>query len=778
MGVFLVGAGLALITCPPRVKLEWGLWWIAGGLVACASLALLPRGLVSVPGWRREILGNSVIPLASLVTVTPSVSVFWLAILAFTAAGGLFTLAHPLRSRSQLAFAAAGTFVCGVYAVSSIYAKSTGWRYPFDATFVTKPDFGFFPNRNHTATLLVTGSIVALGVMGVMFRGRHWLAGVIAVTSLTTCATGLVFFSESRAGIGFLVVGTVLWVAGLGRAHWSKPLVISFAAVFLGAVLLFFASQSVAQHRVLALVAPEQGRGVPPLKQAAAQAPSELADPPLDTRLLIYADALQLIRDFPLTGSGLGTFRYVFPHYRDRYLSDSAAIHPESDWLLLAAEAGVPAVVLMVAGIAVVFRRAWPQRAHPYWPLRWGILCAALTALLHGMVDVPIHRTALGWWVLAVAGAGLQTSQGVRSQPSRFQYALFVVAGIGGLALGIQLIRAEWFGGRPAPPFAAEKSQQEIAALLDKGDFGNAVDAAQAAIRISPMADPLYFQLGAALLHFETTEAEVDAAFRAQRQLNPIWTQIPIDQGAVWMNIDPARTAFLWMEAIERRERIDRRQSARPRGALSLYRTFLIWTADHPQLQRQLLEAAASKGADFRLIWVEAAAPALSGEEIARLATDSGFIASLDEPQRRRFLEAWYQRGDREALFPFIASHPVWEGSAWPVHVRALVDGGKFEEAVQAVVERYTISLALSAGDSQKLEFGDHDDPVAAFHLYWEESNVVSARRILAEARAAKTVPLEVWRLSAALAAQERDWPAAWTALQGYLRASGVDALP
>ena len=769
MGVFLVGAGLALTMCPPRMKLDWGLCLIASGVAGCASFALLPKGLISVPVWRRVLVESGVVPLASTVSISPGESLFWLAVVVVSAVIGLFTLAHPLRSRGRLAFASAGIFLCAAYAALAIYAHTSGWHYPFD----TDPSFGFFPNRNHTAALLVTGAIVALGVLGVVFRGRHWLAGVIAAGGLATCVAALVFYSESRAGIVFLIFGTVLWVAGLGRAHWSKPLLISFAAVFLGAFLLFVASPGVARHRVLALVSSEQDKGFP-----AAHAPSELTDPPMDTRLLLFADTLKMVRDFPLTGTGLGTFRYVFPQYRERYLSESAAIHPESDWLMLAAEAGVPVVVLLVVGIAVVFRRVWPLRRHPYWPLRWGFICAALTALLHGMVDVPNHRAALGWWILLLAGVGFQVSPTARALPSRVQRILFLVVGLGSLALGIQLIRAEWFHGRPLPPFVAGKAQQEIAALIDKGDFGHAVDAAEAAIRVSPMADPLYFQLGVSLLHFETTEAQVDSIFQAQRRLNPIWTQIPIDQGSVWINIDPARTGSLWVEALERRERTARKERAGREGVRWLYRDLIKRAAGHPQLQQQLLAVGAGKGTEFILAWLEIAAPDLAGKECARLATDSAFLAGLDEAQRRRFLEAWYQRGDRGTLFEFIASNAGWERTAWPVRVHALVDAGKFEEVTRAVAGRYGISLDLPAGEPNDREPSDSDDPVTAFHFYWKKSNVLAAQRILAEARTAKTAAPEVWRLSTALAIHQQAWPAAWTALQGYLRASGLDALP
>ena len=57
--------------------------------------------------------------------------------------------------------------VCGAYAGLAIYAKQTGWQYPYAGGAT----FGFLPNRNHTATFLIVGSVLSLGLLRIAWRG-------------------------------------------------------------------------------------------------------------------------------------------------------------------------------------------------------------------------------------------------------------------------------------------------------------------------------------------------------------------------------------------------------------------------------------------------------------------------------------------------------------------------------------------------------------------------------------------------------------------------------
>ncbi len=706
------------------------------------------------------------IPLGETISVVPRESCFWLEFLGFAIVTSIFSLTHPVRSEARLWLALFASVVCASYGALAMYVVESGWRYPFDFD----PAFGFFINTNHTSALLVTGSMLVLGVMGVGMRLGYWTASAIAAACLTVCLTALFFFSRSRGGILFLAAGTLLWLAGLGKKHLSLPRIISFTAIFLAAVLLFLNSESEVRDRVLKLVGSAETLVKSP---ASVQTAENGAAPNWDARLFIFRDTLKLIRDFPLTGAGLGSFRFVFPFYREGFRSEGRCVHPESDWLMLAAEAGVPALFIAFATAIFLLRNSLALRNHPFWPLRWGMICAVMTASIHGFVDAPFHRVALGWWFLVIAGLGFQTPTLIRSGVSRLQTAVFIVAGICALALGVALIRAEWFGGKPLPPFEFSKALQEIQTLERNEQWWEAGEAARQATKFSPMEADLYFHVGASLIRFEETDAEVEAAFRAQRLLNPVWTVIPYEQGRMWMNVDQKRAADLWLDAVRRRQYVDRND----RVALEWFGQLITQAAKYPILQEELF-AASAKGPEFTLKWLERAETPLVAGKMPGLAADESFLSALSDANRRRFLRAWY-KVDRDGPFQFVAARPDWEAADSSLQIRRLVDAGKFEEGVRFACERYKVHLDLPAKSDEDVEKTvSESDPVNAFEHYWNAGNVVTARRILDEAAAKPVVNPEIWRLKAAVSASERDWRNAWQYVERYLRATRSDDFP
>ena len=770
IAAFLAATGLALLVCPPRIRVDGKIWIAAGALLFTASLALLPQNWFGTPEWRQQLIAAGV-PLPASISATPRETLFWLAILALALGTILFALAHPLRSRTQLALSLIVVLVCALYAGLAIYARKAG------AEFAFAPDpneFGFFRNRNHTSTFLVTGSVIALGILAVAFRNRHWVAGSVAAACLTLYVVSLIFFTNSRGGIVSLLGGTVLWFIGLGAAHRAKPLLISFAAIFLGGILLLLSSSGVVSNRLIKLSGSVKERIVSPTSETASATTA-----PLDGRVPIFQDTLRLLRDYPFTGIGLGNFRYVFPMYRAHSAWEAPVRHPESDWLMLAAEAGIPAVLATLTGIGLLIHQVWPLRNHPYWPLRWAILCAVFSAGLHGLVDVPAHRIPLGWWLLVLAGLGFQADPRESRPPSRIQHAAFILAGLSAIALSVFLFRAQWFGGPVAPPLAAYEAQVEIIGLRYDGKKEEALDAARAAISKFPLADFLYFQRGLTLLRLGR-DGEADDAFREQRLIDPISTDLAVDQGSLWLESDPERTGALWIDALQRRARIDRSESGKLYGSLGLFQKMLADSADNPAVQTRLRDAA-QISPEFTLAWLDQAAPSLVAAEFPKLGADAAFTKALADGERERFLKAWYRRGDREQLSTWLATQPDWRKIARPLTLRRLADAGNFSEAVQTAAHEFGFKLDLpepGAGTRDAPAIAP-EKPNAAFAHYWSIGNVVTARRMLDDARAdTSAIDPEIWRLSAAVSVRDGRWDAAWGHIERYLVATKQAVFP
>ncbi len=64
-------------------------------------------------------------------------------------------------------------------------------------------------------------------------------------------------------------------------------------------------------------------------------------------RWTIWANTFQILKDFPLFGSGLGTFTYIFPMYRSLHIQ-GLATHAENDFLQLASEVGLIGIGLLL----------------------------------------------------------------------------------------------------------------------------------------------------------------------------------------------------------------------------------------------------------------------------------------------------------------------------------------------------------------------------------------------------------------------------------------------
>lgn len=110
-----------------------------------------------------------------------------------------------------------------------------------------------------------------------------------------------------------------------------------------------------------------------------------------------WNDALGIVRDFPLTGSGMGTFFAIFPSYgTDPDLAPQRQAHNE--YLETATDGGLVAVALVAAFLALVFR----QNLHLYRQRRdafarhvaMGAFTGVLALLLHSITDYQFHQTA------------------------------------------------------------------------------------------------------------------------------------------------------------------------------------------------------------------------------------------------------------------------------------------------------------------------------------------------------------------------------------------------
>lgn len=279
----------------------------------------------------------------------------------------------------------------------------TGWQYiyTFKKVLYTSDATGTYVNRNHFAGLLEM--VLPFVVARVLIRtSRPWQSlRSLIVSPLTSrllldgvllvlLGTALVF-SRSRMGIA----------AGLGG------ILVACAIAFLQS-----RRRTALKIAVLVLAIPigySAWIGLEPVMERYEQ----LAQPELveTSRLLIWRDTRELIRDYPLLGTGLGTYAWSSVHYQSG-LFDYRYEHAHNDYLEFAAEIGIPATVLLFGSLwFLVLRLA--SRASALERSREKLLAAgcagALAAILtHGITDFNLQIPANAFlfaWIAGTAAA-------------------------------------------------------------------------------------------------------------------------------------------------------------------------------------------------------------------------------------------------------------------------------------------------------------------------------------------------------------------------------------
>lgn len=126
-----------------------------------------------------------------------------------------------------------------------------------------------------------------------------------------------------------------------------------------------------------------------------------------ELRLDIWKDSLGMIRDFPLTGTGAGSFMHVYPAYRT-IRSGGIADHAHNDHLELLTDGGIIGAGLFAWFIAAVLKhsyQAFLTRKDPYARhLFAGSLAGISAFLLHGLTDFNFSVGANGLYLFLLLG--------------------------------------------------------------------------------------------------------------------------------------------------------------------------------------------------------------------------------------------------------------------------------------------------------------------------------------------------------------------------------------
>jgi O-Antigen ligase len=508
-GIVVALFGLILLVNPPKVSLGWAINATLLALLACAATAFLPANWFLSPAWRTALVEDFGVQLPRTLSPQPWITLgcFFSFLAGLSWLYYVSTLDLDLRDvRTQLR-----TFAFGVACLTALcialHAGHTAL--PF---WHNERGFGPFPNRNQTANLLGITAVVILacGQEDIRHGRKRWVFWLIA---LVVVVIGIVL-DFSRAGVVLLVVGSALWLGVFALRKGSAARIalgVSVLLILLTSILLF-GGQTFERFNLRA-----GDIGVAS-----------------DLRWAIFRDAAHLIAASPWCGIGLGNFDEVFAVFRDVSLTSARAIHPESDWFWFCVEAGWPAIILVLTGIALFVRRVFPLREGTNQRFRVAALIAAILFALHGLVDVSGHRVGTAFAALFLLGLALRRP--AELSRSRAVPIVFRVLGLILLIAGSAWIFATRYE-KPLAGAVGVENEMRLAIAANRGrNFTETIQRSTRALGWAPLRWQLYFlrALGEVGARVPAVQAVDD--FRRARFLEPNVYEVPFEEGNAWVS--------------------------------------------------------------------------------------------------------------------------------------------------------------------------------------------------------------------------------------------------
>ncbi len=300
-----------------------------------------------------------------------------------------------LQTRDRIRFATYALIASGVLqALYGAFASLQGSAGPAAGTFV---------NRNHYAAYIVMCLSVGIGVLiaslsgaknhtwGQFFRNlfRWMITPKMGLRLLLVTMVIALVLTRSRMGngsfcISLLITGIVSLLLSKRATQSSIVLIISLIVIDLTIVGTYFGTEYVVQR----------------VSETTLQS-GDRAD--------VTRYAINMWKDYPLFGSGLGSFPVVFPRYSGEGTS-VAYTHAHNDYIEFAAEVGF--IGLSLLGTIVVLSYAAALRAQHLRrdPVMRGVSFAAMMGIMafmiHGSVEFnfQIPANALTFMLLLAFG--------------------------------------------------------------------------------------------------------------------------------------------------------------------------------------------------------------------------------------------------------------------------------------------------------------------------------------------------------------------------------------
>ena len=316
--------------------------------------------------------------------------------------------------------------------------------------------FGPYVNRNHYAGLMEMLFPLVLGLflfykpqvpyrtfrekMSGLFNLKETNIYIVLGFSAVLIATSI-FLTSSRSGIVSLCVsliffGILFLYRGMDK---KKAVVIVLIGVLIALAVGWFGWGPVVER--FGTVKGPQGN----IEGA---------------RLTIWKDSVNIIKDFPLAGTGFGTFVNIYPGYRT-IAGDYLAEHAHNDYLELFSDGGILAVLIIGWFLITFFYksfRVFRKRREIYSVYMFIAAVTGMFALsVHSIADFNLHIGANGLYFfflmgLAVSAANTRLREGLgetylkkKNVPLKALTTLTALLFMGCLIFNSGVFMGKWF---------------------------------------------------------------------------------------------------------------------------------------------------------------------------------------------------------------------------------------------------------------------------------------------------------------------------------------------
>lgn len=668
-GLALVLMGVGVWLRPPDWVLPTRQRWVLLALLLLPLLHFMPSGLLGPPPPWREMLiqewGITPSPTSASQWMVSLESWFGLVVAVGWFMASIRGAVADHAPRDALRLLAAGV---ALLALLSLMERAQWISLPWWPRGLAGgprvEGFGPFANPNHSSSLFALGLLWCAAAAQDALRRREssgWLHGLGGLA----CAA-CVMVNSSRAGLLLGLLGMTLWLGTIAIRGGKRVRLVVLFAVVLASVSVVMLSGGRAGQRLLG-----------------SSLGSQLSS---DLRGIIARESAWLCLNHPWLGRGLGGFGWEFGLQSRGGLSESRVIHPESDLLWGLFEGGLVVVLPTVFLLGWLLRcgESWwePRRRHHHGSasmrrIRRTLGLSVLLALVHGLVDVPLHHFAYGTLLAIALGMSIRPET-LRVGHDFWTLLLSRLCALLTLGWGLAWVHASVRGQPPPLASGALWCHDRAVESSRDGRFRQALKWVNEAIERTPLEYRWYFLRAQLHLVMRQDQASAMEDFGRARTLEPHLALMCMEEGAFWLRYDPSMALVPWEEAL-------RRYPENSHWASLRYREMMVRSEGMEELRESLWRLAAKSSWQLIFLQLQEAGELWQRCQNEFLLRHPG-LSDLSESQARFFLLLWENRGSAADAAAYLTEHPDLVEVGWPLMARAKVRDADFRGACELVM--------------------------------------------------------------------------------------------